>query len=80
MALRRARPTPELIDVLARGTQDEEYLVRYHSANSLAAWGKGTAIEDRDDLFGDLVADGEPKRWATVAQVLSAEARATLRT
>ena len=79
MALRRARPTPELIDVLARGTQDEEYLVRYHSANSLAAWGKGTAIEDRDDLFGDLVSDAGPDRWAKVTAVLADEARATLR-
>lgn len=78
MALRRARPTPELIDVLARGAQDEEYLVRYHSANSLASWGKGTAIEDRDDLFTDLVSDAIPERWAKVAAVLADEARATL--
>jgi len=78
MALRRAKPTLELIDVLVRGAQDEEYLVRYHSANSLAAWGKGTAIEDRDDLFGDLVSEADPDRWAKVAKVLAEEARATL--
>ena len=78
MALRRAKPTLELIDVLVRGAQDDEYLVRYHSANSLASWGKGTPIENRDDLFGDLVSDAEPDRWAKVAEVLADEARATL--
>lgn len=78
MALRRATPTRDLIEVLARGVLDEEYLVRYHSANSLSSWGGGAAIEDRDDLFRDLVTGSSPDRWANVASVLAEQARSRL--
>jgi hypothetical protein len=84
MALRRAKPTPELIAVLERGVQNEESLVRHHSANTLLAWatppeGDAPEIHQRDELFGDLIAEGAPKRWARVAAVLGDEARSALR-
>jgi hypothetical protein len=80
MALRRAKPTPELIAVLEQGVQDEEYLVRYHSANSLLSFsGADDEIEDHDELFGDLVSDAEPERWANVAHRLAEQARAALK-
>jgi hypothetical protein len=79
MALARAKPTLELIAVLEQGAQDPEYLVRYHCANSLIAFaGTGGAISERDDLFGDLTADGAPERWEQAANLLAEEARAAL--
>ncbi len=79
MALRRATPTADLIAVLERGVQNPEYLVRYHSANTLSAWAGGAAIEDRDELFGDLVAEEAPQRWRRAADELGAAARDILR-
>jgi hypothetical protein len=79
MALARAKPTPELIAALEQGAQDDEYLVRYHSANSLLAFaGASGGIADRRDLFGELAADGSPGRWAEAASRLAEEARAAL--
>lgn len=78
IALRHTTPTPEIIAVLQAGARDEDYLVRYHSANSLLAFaGSGLEVDRRDDLFDDLVAD-EAERWARVAAVLADEARAAL--
>ena len=78
MALRRATPSVGLIEVLERGVQNEEYLVRYHAANTLSSWAGGAAIEDRDELFGDLVAEEAPKRWKKAAEELGEAARRAL--
>ena len=83
MALSRAKPTRRLIEVLERGVQNEESLVRHHSANTLLSWAAApgvdaAGIDTRDDLFRDLIADDAPERWAKVASVLGDEARAAL--
>jgi len=71
MALKRVRPTPELKEVLLRGIVDPEYLVRFHSSNTLRAWaGLDTDIDSDDALFTDLVKDDDPAAWARVAQAL----------
>jgi hypothetical protein len=80
MALKRATPSDALIEVLQRGVQNEEYLVRYHSANTLSSWAGGAAIETRDELFGDLVAEEAPKRWRKAADELAAAAHKALPT
>ena len=80
MALKRAKPTRELIAALEQGAQDEEYLVRYHSANSLLAFaGSDVQIEHRDDVFGHLIAEDQPDRWAQAARMLADEARRALK-
>jgi hypothetical protein len=45
MALAGFAPTPELIEVLAQGVCDADYLVRYHSANTLLRYA-GRAKKD----------------------------------
>ena len=66
-------PTPELVETTARGVRDEDYLVRYKSANTLLHWaGRHQAIDEDDELFGLLGDDGGPEGWAEVAQRLAA--------
>ena len=66
-------PTPELVAAVADGVRDEDYLVRFHSANTLLHWaGRTGDISDDDELFGLLVDDGGPDGWAEVARRLSA--------
>jgi hypothetical protein len=72
MALRRVTPTPELKEALLHGVVDHEYLVRYHSSNTLRAWAGLGAIEDDDALWTDLVKDDDPDAWARVAAALPA--------
>ena len=71
-ALTGFAPTPELVETLARGVRDEEYLVRYHCANTLLRYaGRKKDLWDYRSLF-DLVAtpaEGEPTdadraKWA----------------
>jgi hypothetical protein len=68
-------PTPELVEGAAAGVRDADYLVRFHSANTLLHWAgrTGDISEDRE-LFGLLVDDGGPEGWAEVARRLSAAA------
>ena len=48
-------PTPDLVAAVADGVRDPEYLVRYHSANTLLRWaGRTEEISDDDELFGLL--------------------------
>lgn len=55
---------------------DEDYLVRYHSANTLLAWaGDDREIEDHDDLFGLITEDAKPGAWAEASAQLAARIR-----
>lgn len=66
-------PTTELVSTLARGVRDPEYLVRYHSANTLLLWaGRTEDVSDDQELFGLLVDSAGPDGWAAVADRLAA--------
>ena len=66
-------PTPELVGAVANGVRDPEYLVRYHSANTLLRWaGRTDDISDDNELFTLLVDDAGPDGWAAVAERLAA--------
>lgn len=66
-------PTPALVAGLAEGVRDPEYLVRYHSANTLLRWaGRTEEVSDYKELFGLLVDEAGPDGWAVVAQRLAA--------
>jgi HEAT repeat protein len=79
MALGRVIPRPALIEALAQGMQDAEYLVRYHSSNSLLVYGGRSAdVYSDSDLF-DLITDGStPAQHAKAAAQLAAAATAEL--
>jgi hypothetical protein len=71
MALRHVAPTPELRTALLHGVIDPEYLVRYHSANTLRQWnGWEGAVESDDAMFRDLTTDDDPEAWQRVADRL----------
>jgi hypothetical protein len=70
-------PTPDLVAAVADGVRDEDYLVRFHSANTLLHWAGITGdISDDDELFGLLgrvpVDSRGPEGWAEVARRLAA--------
>jgi len=65
-------PTPELVAAVAGGVRDLDYLVRYHSANTLLRWAGRTEEISDDELFGLLVDDAGPEGWAVVADRLAA--------
>lgn len=66
-------PTPELVAALARGVRDLEYLVRYHSANTLLRWaGQTEEISDDEELFGLLVDEAGAEGWSVAAERLAA--------
>jgi hypothetical protein len=72
MALRHVEPTPELRTALLHGVIDPEYLVRYHSANTLRHWnGLDGAVESDEAMFGDLAKDDDPGAWQRVADRLA---------
>ena len=71
IALRQVAPTPELKQVLLRGVQADDYLVRYHSSGTLRRWAGRGDIEEDDALFTELVKDADPAAWATVATALA---------
>jgi HEAT repeat protein len=82
-ALADFTPTPTLIETLGTAVQDEEYLVRYHAANTLLRFaGRPKDIAAQADLF-DLIKgphEGEPTetdraQWTTAATRLTADAR-----
>ena len=79
MALSRFAPTPELIAALAEGVEDPEYLVRYHSSNSLLTYaGKPAEISSDDELFG-LITDDAAAQHTAASVKLAAAATAALR-
>ena len=77
MALGHLVPTVELIAALMRGAQDPEYLVRYHSSNSLLRYaGRSEDISALPEDFALLTAENEPASWALVASGLAGAASA----
>ena len=73
MRLKVFPPTSELVAALADGVEDPEYLVRYHSANTLLHWsGTSGEISDQEELFGLIVDDAGPQKWAEAARRLAA--------
>jgi hypothetical protein len=80
MALAHYLPTPALIDALAHGVQDPEYLVRYHSSNSLLTYaGRAADVAADDTLFTLITDDTNRSQWARAAAQLSAAATESLR-
>jgi hypothetical protein len=72
MALRHIEPTPELRIALLHGVVDPEYLVRYHSANTLRHWnGLDGSVESDEAMFGDLTKDDDREAWQRVADRLA---------
>ncbi len=58
MALAHFAPAKEPIEALRQGVQDEEYLVRSHSAGTLLAYaGEAGELSDRPELFGRISAE-----------------------
>jgi hypothetical protein len=72
MRLTAFPPTPELVAAVAAGVRDPEYLVRYHSANTLLRWaGRTEEISDDRELFALLVDEAGPTGWAAAATRLA---------
>jgi HEAT repeat protein len=70
-------PTPALVAAVAEGVRDEEYLVRYHCANTLLRWsGRGGDVSDDPELFAMVVDDAGPEGWATAANRLAGAVQA----
>ncbi|MCU1439481.1 MAG: hypothetical protein JWP85_478 [Rhodoglobus sp.] len=79
MALGHFTPTIELIAALMRGVLDEEYLVRYHSANSLLTFaGLPADVGSDKELFPQLSAENAPELWSLAASGLAGSASARL--
>ncbi|CAN5381708.1 hypothetical protein BH10ACT7_BH10ACT7_03310 [soil metagenome] len=77
--LSRFSPNVELIAAAMRGVQDAEYLVRYHSANTLLGWAdRPHEISEDAELFPLLVAEDSPEKWSIVASGLAGAASARL--
>lgn len=72
MRLKAFPPTTALVAVLRDGVRDPEYLVRYHCANTLLRWaGRTEEVSDDDELFGLIVDDAGPEKWARAAERLA---------
>lgn len=60
IALTGFAPTPELVETLAQGVRDDEYLVRYHCANTLLRYaGRKKDLWDYRALFDQVATPGE---------------------
>jgi hypothetical protein len=72
IAIGEFAPSAELVDALVRGVQDTEYLVRYHSANSLLRLaGRPPEIAEHRELFAKITGPGTGGAWLDVARELS---------
>lgn len=79
MALSRFAPTPELIAAVAEGMQDPEYLVRYHSTNTMLTYaGKPADVYSDDELFSEITDGSTPAQNLAAAARLAAQATAAL--
>jgi hypothetical protein len=75
-------PTPELADALAAAVQDEEYLVRYHAADTLLIFsGRAGDVSRFPALFrkimsprGETADDRDRERWRDAARELRRDA------
>jgi hypothetical protein len=57
----------------AAGVRDPEYLVRFHSANTLLHWaGRAGDISEDEELFDLVKSDASPEQWAEAARRLAA--------
>lgn len=66
-------PTPRLVGAAAAGVRDEEYLVRFHSANTLMRWaGRDHEVWKDEELFGLVKSDARPEQWADASRRLAA--------
>jgi HEAT repeat protein len=73
MRLKAFPPTAALVTAVADGVRDEEYLVRFHSANTLLRWaGRTDDISDDQELFDLIRSDATPDLWAEAARRLAA--------
>jgi hypothetical protein len=79
MAIGHLASTAALIEALTRGINDPEYLVRYHSTNSMLRFaGRTDDVSEDSDLFNLIVEDSAPAGWKKVAADLSKAASARL--
>src|SRR5262245_24597708 len=75
IALSGFTPTPDLVHALGQGVCDPEYLVRYHSANTLLLYaGQDAQIAEHKELFGLITSDTDPKSWQSASERLTAAA------
>jgi hypothetical protein len=79
MRLKAFPPTAALVAAVAEGVRDEEYLVRFHCANTLLRWaGRTEDVSDDDELFRLLVDDAGPEGWAEAARRLASAVPGTV--
>jgi hypothetical protein len=75
IALRAFRPTQTLIDALEEGVKDPDYLVRYHSSNTLLQFAGLEPQITANALLYDMVrSDTRPAQWASAATELGRKA------
>jgi len=71
IALAGFAPMPIVIQALVSGVQDDEYLVRRHSAQTLLTLtGRHTTIEDEPDLWAKIRAE-RAQAWGEAAAELA---------
>lgn len=72
IALNAFAPAMAVVQALAQGVQDKEYLVRRHSAQTLLTLaGRHTTIEKVPDLWARIRKDREPAAWRHAAAELA---------
>jgi hypothetical protein len=76
IALADFTPTAELIEALGRGVRDDEYLVRYHSADTLLRYAgrKKPHISANKTLFDRITPDDDLPKWREAADTLTGDA------
>jgi len=66
-------PTTRLVEAASAGVRDKEYLVRFHSANTLMRWaGWDHEVWKDEELFSLIRSDAAPAQWARAADRLAA--------
>jgi len=76
IALAAFTPTADLVASLGRAVRDDEYLVRYHAANTLLRYaGHTDDIADHPDLFDKITSDSDVAAREAVADQLTSAVR-----
>lgn len=71
IALNAFAPKTRVVQALAHGVQDEQYLVRRHSAQTLLTLAsRHTTIEKVPDLWAKIRDDADPQAWRQAATEL----------
>lgn len=78
MALAHFAPTIELIAAAMQGVQSDDYLVRYHSANTLLRWAQLPADISEHPDFALITDDANPADHARAAAGLAGSAAARM--